>query len=123
MLDKARAFHNDPKAVYVGLSTVPMAHLPEPTEALATGYYSKQSMALYFNKELDSLIEKIQATIDNTKRGELIKQALRMIHEDVATIQIFTATDVYAMKSNIEFTPTKKNREPLMLIKDVRIKD
>jgi len=123
MLDKVRAWHDDPKAMYVGLSTVPMAHLPEPTEALNTGYYSKQRMAVYFNSELDSLIEKIQATIDNTKRGELIKQALRMIHEDVATIQIFTATDVYAMKSNIEFTPTKKNREPLMLIKDIRIKD
>ena len=46
-----------------------------------------------------------------------------MIHEDVATIQLFTATDVYAMKSKIEFTPTKKNREPLMLIKDVKIKE
>jgi len=123
MLDKARAFHDDPKAVYVGLSTVPMAHLPEPTEALNTGYYSKQRMALYFNPVLDQLIEKIQATMDNTKRSELIKQALRMIHEDVATIQIFTATEVYAMKSNIAFTPTKKNREPLMLVKDVRIKD
>jgi len=122
MLDKARAFHNDPKAVYVGLATVPMAHLPEPTEALATGYYSKQAMALYFNKDMDTLIEKIQTTMDDTKRGELIKQAIRMLHEDVATIQIFTATDVYAMKSTIEFTPTKKNREPLILIKDVRIK-
>ena len=123
MLDKVRAWHDDPKAVYVGLATVPMAHLPEPTEALNTGYYSKQRMAVYFNPGLDPLIEKIQSTMDNTKRGELIKQALRMIHEDVATIQIFTATDVYAMKPNIEFTPTKKNREPLMLIKDVRIKD
>jgi len=122
MLDKARAFHNDPKAVYVGLATVPMAHLPEPTEALATGYYSKQAMALYFNKDMDTLIEKIQTTMDDTKRGELIKQAIRMLHEDVATIQIFSATDVYAMKSTIEFTPTKKNREPLILIKDVRIK-
>jgi peptide/nickel transport system substrate-binding protein len=122
MLDKARAFHNDPKAVYVGLATVPMAHLPEPTEALATGYYSKQAMSLYFNKDLDTLIERIQTTMDDAKRGELIKQAIRMLHEDVASIQIYTATDVYAMKSNIEFTPTRKNREPLMLIKDVRIK-
>jgi peptide/nickel transport system substrate-binding protein len=123
MLDKVRAWHDDPKAMYVGLATVPMAHLPEPTEALSTGYYSKQRMAVYFNPGLDQLIETIQATMDNTKRGELIKQALRMIHEDVATIQIFTATDVYAMKPNIEFTPTQKNREPLMLIKDVRIKN
>ncbi|HVN97016.1 MAG TPA: ABC transporter substrate-binding protein [Syntrophorhabdaceae bacterium] len=123
MLDKVRAWHDDPKAVYVGLATVPMAHLPEPTEALSTGYYSKQRMAVYFNPKLDALIETIETTIDNKKRGELIKAAIKMIHDDVATIQIYTATDVYAMKPNVEFTLTKKNREPLMLIKDVRIKN
>ena len=122
MLEKVRAWHDDPKAVYAGLATVPMAHLPEPTEALSSGYYSKQRMAVYFNPQLDTLIELIERTVDDKKRGELLKQAIRMIHEDVATIQIFTATEVYAMKPKIEFTPTKKNREPLMLIKDVRIK-
>ncbi len=71
---------------------------------------------------MDTLIEKIQMTMDNKKRGELLKQGIKMLHDDVATIQIYTATDVYAFKSNIDFTPTKKNREPLMLIKDVKIK-
>jgi peptide/nickel transport system substrate-binding protein len=121
IMNKVRAWHDDPKAVYVGLATVPMAHLPEPTEAIASAYYSKDRMAMYFNPKLDKLIEVIQVTLDDKKRGELLKQAIRMIHEDVGTIQIFTATDVYAMKPKIEFTPTKKNREPLMLIKDVKI--
>jgi ABC-type transport system substrate-binding protein len=61
--------------------------------------------------------------VDNKKRGELLKQAIKVLHDDVATVQIYTATDVYAMKKNIDFTPTKKNREPLMLIKDVKIKN
>jgi ABC-type transport system substrate-binding protein len=61
--------------------------------------------------------------MDNKKRGELIKQAIKTLHDDVATIQLYTATDVYSMKKNIDFTPTKKNREPLMLIKDVKIKN
>jgi peptide/nickel transport system substrate-binding protein len=122
MLDLVRAAHDDPKAVNVGLATSPMAHLPEPTEALATTYYSKERMNTYSNPKLDALIEVIQTTMDNKRRGELIRLAVKMIHEDVATIQLFTATDVYAMKSKIEFTPTKKNREPLMLIKDVRIR-
>ena len=123
MLDMVRAAHDDPKAVNVGLATSPMAHLPEPTEALATAFYSKQRMNTYSNPKLDALIEVIQTTMDNKKRGELIRLAVKMIHEDVATIQLFTATDVYAMKSKIEFTPTKKNREPLMLMKDVKIKE
>jgi peptide/nickel transport system substrate-binding protein len=123
MLDMVRAAHDDPKAVNVGLATSPMAHLPEPTEALATAFYSKQRMNTYSNPKLDALIEIIQTTVDNKRRGELIRLAVKMIHEDVATIQLFTATDVYAMKSKIEFTPTKKNREPLMLMKDVKIKE
>jgi peptide/nickel transport system substrate-binding protein len=121
MLEKVRAWHDDPKAVYVGLATVPMAHLPEPTEALNSGYYSKQRMAVYFNPRCDALIELVETTMDPKKRGELIRLAIKMIHEDVASVQIYTATDVFAMKRNIEFTPTKKNREPLMLVKDVRI--
>ena len=32
-------------------------------------------------------------------------------------------TSVYTMKPNVDFTPTLKNREPLILIKDVRIRD
>jgi len=123
MLDLVRAAHDDPKAVNVGLATSPMAHLPEPTEALATAFYSKQRMNTYSNPKLDALIEVVQTTMDNKRRGELIRLAVKMIHEDVATIQLFTATDIYAMKSNIEFTPTKKNREPLMLMKDIKIKE
>lgn len=123
MLDMVRASHDDPKAVNVGLATSPMAHLPEPTEALATTYYSKERMNTYSNPKLDALIDVIQTTMDNKKRAELIRLAVKMIQEDVATIQLFTATDVYAMKSKIDFTPTKKNREPLMLIKDVKLKE
>jgi len=123
MLEKVRAWHDDPKTVYVGLATTPMAHLPEPTEALASAFYSKDRMAMYWNPKLDSLIETIQITMDNKKRGELLKQGIKMLHDDVATIQLYTATDVYSMKKNIDFTPTKKNREPLMLIKDVKIKN
>jgi ABC-type transport system substrate-binding protein len=80
-------------------------------------------MAMYWYPKLDTMIETIQVTMDNKKRGELLKQAIKVLHDDVATVQIYTATDVYSMKSKIEFTPTKKNREPLMLIKDVKIKN
>ena len=55
--------------------------------------------------------------------GELLRLAFKMLHEDVATVQIYTATDVYRMNSEIEFTPTKKNRESLMLIKDVKVRN
>jgi peptide/nickel transport system substrate-binding protein len=122
MLDKVRSFHDDPKAEFVGVTTAPMAFLPEPTEALATAYYSKSRMGAYFNPEFDIVLEEIQTTPDNARRADLIKKAIRTMHEDVATIPIWANISVYSMKPNIEFTPTLKNREPLMLIKDARIK-
>ena len=122
MLAKVRAWHNDPKTVYVGVATVPMAFLPDPTEALTTGYLSTGWGSMYFNKDIDPIIEEASVTMDNAKRGELIKKAVRMLHEDVATVQIWANTSVYSMKSNIDFTPTLKNREPLMLLKDVMVK-
>ena len=60
--------------------------------------------------------------MDDRERGELIKQALRIVHEDVATISLWANNSVYAMKPNIDFKPTMKNRDPLILIKDVIIK-
>jgi len=123
LLSRIRKWHSDPKAEFVGVVTAPMAFLPDPTEALMSAFLSTGWGSLYFNKELDPIINEAQSTMDDTKRGELIKKAIRVLHEDVATVQIWANTSVYAMKPNIDFTPTLKNREPLMLIKDVRIKD
>jgi peptide/nickel transport system substrate-binding protein len=123
MLSMIRKWHADPKAVYVGVVTAPMAFLPDPTEALTSSYMSTGWGSMYFNKEIDPVIDEAQSTMDDKKRGELLKQAIRILHEDVASIQIWANTSVYAMKPNIDFTPTLKNREPLMLIKDVRITD
>jgi peptide/nickel transport system substrate-binding protein len=122
MLAKVRAWHKDPKAEYVGVVTAPMAFLPDPTEALTTAYLSTGWGSMYFNKKLDPIIEQARVTMDSKKRGELIKKAVRILHEDVASIQIWANTSVYSMKPDIDFTPTLKNREPLMLLKDVKIR-
>ena len=122
MLAKIRAWHSDPKAVFVGVTTTPMAFLPDPLEALTSAYLSTGWGSLYFNKEIDPIIDEAQGTFDEAKRAELIKKAIRLLHEDVATVQIWANTSVYSMKSNIDFSPTLKNREPLMLLKDVKIR-
>ena len=77
---------------------------------------------MYFNKDIDPIINEAMETMDDEKRGEIIKKAIRILHEDVATVQIWANTSVYSMKPNIDFSPTLKNREPLMLIKDVKVR-
>lgn len=116
-----RKMHKDPKAVMVAVGTPPMANFPEATTAIDMTFSSGSPISQYSNPEFDALLEKIKTTMDDTKRGELIRQALRIVHEDVATISLWANNSVYSMKPNIEFTPTMKNRDPLILIKDVRI--
>ncbi len=45
--------------------------------------------------------------MNNEKRAELIKQAMRSIHEETPVEPIFNYICTYAMKKNIEFNPTK----------------
>ena len=121
LMAKIRAWHTEKNSVYAGVTPTPMAFLPDPLEALTTAYHSTGFGSMYFNPDLDAVIDKARVTMDAEKRGELIKQAVKIIHDDVATIQIWANTSVYAMQPNIDFTPTVKNREPLMLIKDVQV--
>jgi hypothetical protein len=52
----------------------------------------------------------------------LVKEAVRIIQEDVASIPIFNVIPVYAMKKNIDFNPTRKIVHDLVLVKDVTIR-
>ena len=68
-------------------------------------------MAMYWNPKLDTMIETIQVTVDNKKRGELLKQAIKVLHDDVAGISS-TATDIYSMKKNIETRRQRRTGNP-----------
>jgi peptide/nickel transport system substrate-binding protein len=121
-VEQLRKTHNDPQAEMVAVGTPPMAYFPEPTLALTTTFHSRSVISQYSNPKVDELLDKCRITLDDSKRGELIKQAVGIIHEDIATISLWANNCIYSMKPNIEFTPTLKNRDPLMLIKDVKIR-
>jgi hypothetical protein len=70
----------------------------------------------------DSPAAESKATVDDTKRGEVIKKGVRMLHEDVATIAIFNTIYVYAMKANIDFKATQKFTLPVVLVRDVTVR-
>jgi len=59
----------------------------------------------YSNPELDELIDKINVTINPGERLIYMQQALKMIHEDVAVIPLFTSEMGYAVNPNILFDP------------------
>jgi ABC-type transport system substrate-binding protein len=87
---------------------------------LEIGFYSQSPISLYRNPEFDTVLEKARATLDDEKRAGLIKQAARILHEDVASVLLWSNVTIYAMNKNIAFTPTVKAAHALIFLKDIK---
>jgi peptide/nickel transport system substrate-binding protein len=119
-IEKVREWHKSTDAVYAGVATVPTANYPDPTQALEIGFYSKSPIGVYQNPKLDAVLEKARSTLNDKKRGELIKEGFRIIQDDVATALLWSNVTVYAMQKNISYTPTVKATHALVLLKDIK---
>ena len=51
-----------------------------------------------------------------------LQKGVRVVHEEVASIPIFNMIPVYAMKKNIDLTPTQKVPHDLVLVKDITMR-
>ncbi len=79
-------------------------------------------MSVYYNPDLDKITAEARATVDDTKRGELIKKGTWIIQDEVASIPIFCHVYCFGMKKNIDFKPTQRIIQDLILVKDVTMK-
>jgi ABC-type transport system substrate-binding protein len=70
------------------------------------------------NLKYDHGLVKARREFDDKKRAELIKQAFKIIHDDVGTALLWNNVTVYAMQKNIAFTPTK-SAYSLVMLKDI----
>jgi peptide/nickel transport system substrate-binding protein len=77
--------------------------------------------SVYFNPELDKVVFEARRTVNDTKRGELIKKAGKIIHDEVPAIPIFNTMILYVARENIDFKPTKTYND-MVLVKDITIK-
>ncbi|HEX2966741.1 MAG TPA: ABC transporter substrate-binding protein [Syntrophorhabdaceae bacterium] len=119
MMEMAREWHKSADTVYAGISTLPTAECPDPVMGLETAFLSSSSVSLYKNPALDGLVEKARQTANEKKRADLIKQAFKIIHDDVPTAQLWSNVSVFAMQKKIVFTPTKRSNASLVLLKDI----
>ena len=101
MIEKIREWHKSTEAVFVGVATVPTANNPDATQALESGFYSQSPISFYKNPSFDAVLEKARATLDDKKRAELIKQAFRILHEDVASALLWNNVTVFAKKESL----------------------
>jgi peptide/nickel transport system substrate-binding protein len=120
MIEKVREWHKSTETVFVGVATAPTANYADPTQALEISFYSQSPISFYQNTKFDAVLEKARATLDDKKRGELIKDAFRMVQDDVATALLWNNVSVYAMQKNISFTPTMRAIHAMVFLKDIK---
>jgi peptide/nickel transport system substrate-binding protein len=111
-----------PDAEYVGFFSTIHSGAVDPTVALDLYFASEGGFTVYHNPEIDKITAEAKATTNEKKRAELVKKAIRILHDDVASIPVCNAVVVYAMKKNIEFKPTQKHNQELLFVRDVTMK-
>ncbi len=109
MAEFVRNNRNDPNATFGLVAPLAIANQVDPAEWLAYYLSSKGSVGVYRNARFDQTIEQAVSTSDMNVRAARTREAVRIAHEDVADVPLWTNVLVYAMRSNLEFTPTKKS--------------
>ncbi|MDD7970927.1 ABC transporter substrate-binding protein [Roseinatronobacter alkalisoli] len=117
-LGKIRNVSGDPEGVYVGISALPYANQSDPIEALNVAYTSRSPFTPFRDDRLDQYIDEANALLDPDARGEVLKKAFGLMHEEAAVIPLWNFVAVYAMDSGVRFTPTEKFF-PVVMLKDV----
>jgi len=104
----------------VGIGPTPFANYYEPTVALSFVFASFSPFSTYRNAAFDTLVAQALQTFDVEKRGDLVRQATRILHDDYVSIPIWNSVAVYTMTKNIDFTPTP-HALMRMEVKDVTV--
>jgi peptide/nickel transport system substrate-binding protein len=118
-IQKVREWHKSDETVFAAVATVPLSGYPEPTQALEIAYFSESPISLYKNPKFDEALNKARVVLDNKKRAVLIKDAVRIIHDDVATIPIWSNVTLFATKKDIAYKPTRNVANALIFVKNI----
>ncbi|HEX2966373.1 MAG TPA: ABC transporter substrate-binding protein [Syntrophorhabdaceae bacterium] len=118
-IEKVREWHKSTDTIFAGVATVPLSGYPEPTQALEIAYFSESAISLYKNLKFDEILNKARIVLDNKKRAVLIKDAVRLIHEDVATIPIWSNVTIFATKKDISYKPTRNVANAIVFVKNI----
>jgi peptide/nickel transport system substrate-binding protein len=111
-----------PDAEYVGFYTASFAGGVIPTQPLNAYFSADGSRPVFTTPEITKVIREARSTLDDKKRAELIKKAVKMIYDEVGIIPVHNTISVYGMKKNIDFTPTKGTNFDYLYVKDMKFK-
>jgi len=70
----------------------------------------------YSNPGLDALTDRAVATLDDERREELLRQAVKMAMEDVGIIPVHQIVNYWAMRRNLTYVPRMDERTLAILV-------
>jgi peptide/nickel transport system substrate-binding protein len=111
-----------PDSDYISYFSRGLSGSPDPAYYLNLYFTRDGAFSTYYNPEIEKLAAEAVAEANDAKRAELIKKAVRILREDVPCIPIFNNVSVFAMKKNVDFTPTQKHGMDLVLVKDMNLR-
>jgi peptide/nickel transport system substrate-binding protein len=71
----------------------------------------------YSNPQMDALVERIKAEVDQKTRNELIERALLLSHQDVSHIPLHNQVIPWAMKKSVDMVHRADNRIDMRTVK------
>ncbi len=121
LIARTTKIQSDANALFVGLSSEPMANsgLP-PLEMLTISFLSTSGLVLYKNPAVEAQINSGLAELDPQRRNAHVAAAMRLIHDDIQTIPIWDTVVVFAMKPKVQYQPIQ-HRMPHLALRDVTI--
>jgi ABC-type transport system substrate-binding protein len=111
-----------PDADYLLFYTAGFAGGVDPVQPLNAYFSADGSRPVFTTPEITNAIREARATMNDKKRGELINKAVKLILGEVGVIPITNNISLYAMRKNIDFTPTKGTNFDYLLVKDMNFK-
>lgn len=78
--------------------------------SVGAGGDGNYNVGRYSNPQMDALVERIKAEVDQSNRNQLIEQALLLSHQEVSHIPLHNQVIPWAMKKNVELYHRADNR-------------
>ena len=117
-----RTASKKPDAEFVALFAAGAAGEPTPINNMRSYFTKGGGFSVYTNPELEKIITEGVSTIDDAKMEVLVKRAMKILHDEVAYIPIFSTMSIFAMKKNIDFVPVLRHNMDMLLLKNMTVK-
>ena len=111
-----------PDAEFMCYFSAGLAGAPDPTYNLSLYFTKNGPLSVYYNPDVEKITDEARSTVNDEKRAELIKKAVRILQEDLPCILVTNNVTVFGMQKNVSFTPTLRNSKDLILVKDITVK-